>query len=69
MRNVILFIAAIALTTVAALLSGLVLAEDKDQGGRRLKATLTGNEVPGPGDPDGRARAVITLNKVGRGVF
>ena len=59
MRKVSLLIAAIALTTV-----GLVFAQEKDQGGRRLTTTLTGAaEVPGPGDPDGGGRAVITLNQ------
>ena len=63
MRKVSLFIAAMALTTVAVF-GGLVLAQEKEQGGRRLKATLTGAaEVPGPGDPDGRGRAVIRLNQ------
>ena len=62
MRKVRLFIAAIALVT-AGVFGGLV-AQEKDQGGRRLTATLTGPvEVPGPGDPDGRGRAVITLNQ------
>ena len=63
MRKVSLFIAAIALTTVAVF-GGLGLAQEKDQGGRRLSAALTGAaEVPGPGDPDGTGRAVITLNQ------
>lgn len=63
MRKVSLFFAAIALTTVA-LLGGLVLAQEQEQGGRRLTATLTGAaEVPGPGDSDGGGRAVITLNQ------
>ncbi|HEX5704602.1 MAG TPA: CHRD domain-containing protein [Pyrinomonadaceae bacterium] len=62
MRKVSLFIAAIALTSVAVF--GLVLAQEKDQGGRPLKATLTGAaEVPGPGDPDGAGSAKITLNQ------
>jgi hypothetical protein len=35
-----------------------------EQGGRPLTATLTGAaEVPGPGDPDGRGWALITLNQ------
>ena len=63
MRKVSLFIAAIALTIVGVV-GGLVLAQEKDQGGRRLTATLTGAaEVPEPGDPDGTGRAVIKLNQ------
>ena len=63
MRKVSLFIAAIALTTVAVF-GGLVLAQEKEQGGRRLSVALTGAaEVPGPGDPDGTGRAVIRLNQ------
>lgn len=63
MRKVSLFIAAIVLTTVAVY-GGLGIAQEKDQGGRRLTATLTGaTEVPGPGDPDGGGSAVITLNQ------
>jgi CHRD domain len=63
MNRVSLFIAAIALTTVAVF-GGLVLAQEKEQGGRRLTAALTGAaEVPGPGDPDGGGSAVITLNQ------
>ena len=62
MRKVSLFIAAVALTT--AVFGGLVPAQEKEQGGRRLTATLTGAaEVPGPGDPDGGGSAVITLNQ------
>ena len=62
MRKVSLLIAAIALTT--AVFGGLVPAQEKEQGGRRLTATLTGAaEVPGPGDPDGGGTAVITLNQ------
>ncbi|MCA1600862.1 MAG: CHRD domain-containing protein [Acidobacteria bacterium] len=62
MRKISLFVAAIALIT--AVISGLVPAQGKEQGGRRLRTTLTGAaEVPGPGDPDGRGRAVITLNQ------
>lgn len=63
MRKVSLFIAAIALAGVA-LFAGLVAAQEKEQGGRRLTAALTGAaEVPGPGDPDGTGTAVITLNQ------
>jgi CHRD domain-containing protein len=36
---------------------------DSDVAAQSLAATLTGAaEVPGPGDPDGTGRAVITLN-------
>jgi hypothetical protein len=63
MRKVSLFITAITLTTVAVF-GSLVLAQEKDQGGRRLSARLTGAaEVPTPGDPDGTGRAVIRLNQ------
>jgi hypothetical protein len=63
MRKVSLLVAAIALTTVAVI-GGLAAAQEKEQGGRRLTATLTGAaEVPGPGDPDGGGTAVITLNQ------
>jgi hypothetical protein len=54
-----------ALMVMAALLtfSGFVTAQDKEQGGRPLSATLTGAaEVPGPGDADGGGTAKITLN-------
>jgi len=62
MRTVRLFVAAIALTTVTVV--GLAAAQEKEQGGRRLTATLTGAaEVPGPGDTDGGGSAVITLNQ------
>ncbi len=62
MRKVRLFVAAIALTT--AVIGGLVTAQEKEQGGRRLTTTLTGAaEVPGPGDADGTGTAVITLNQ------
>ena len=64
MRNVRLFVAAIAL--IAAACGGLAAAQEKEkeQGGRRLTATLAGAaEVPGPGDPDGAGTAVITLNQ------
>src|SRR5215207_10362710 len=63
MRKVSLFVAAIALTTVAVC-AGFVTAQEKEQGGRRLTAALSGAaEVPGPGDPDGAGTAVITLNQ------
>jgi hypothetical protein len=58
-----LFVTAIALTTAVAI-GGLAAAQEKEQGGRRLTATLTGAaEVPGPGDADGGGTAVITLNQ------
>ena len=42
----------------------MAAAQEKEQGGRRLTATLTGAaEVPGPGDTDGGGTAVITLNQ------
>ena len=60
MRKAGLLVAAFALTTVAVV--GFAAAQE--QGGRRLTATLRGAaEVPGPGDPDGRGRAVIRLNQ------
>ena len=38
--------------------------ETGGKGGQRLSTTLTGDaEVPGPGDPDGRGTATITLNR------
>ena len=40
-----------------------------DQGGRHLTTTLTGEqEVPGPGDPNGRGFATVTVNP-GQGVL
>ena len=63
MRKLSLLIAAIALANVA-LFAGFVTAQEKEQGGRRLTATLTGAaEVPGPGDADGAGTAVVTLNQ------
>jgi len=63
MRKVGLLVAAIAFIT-AAVIGGLAAAQEREQGGRRLTATLTGAaEVPGPGDPDGGGTAVITLNQ------
>jgi CHRD domain len=42
---------------------GFVLAQQEQQGGRPLTATLTGGaEVPGPGDADGTGTVKITLN-------
>ena len=63
MRTRVLFITALALI-MTAVIGGLAAAQEKEQGGRRLTATLTGAaEVPGPGDPDGGGSAVITLNQ------
>ena len=59
MLKVGLLVAAMALIIV-----GLAAAQEKEQGGRRLTATLTGAAgVPGPGDPDGGGTAIITLNQ------
>ena len=58
------FLIAVLLLTSAAVFAGLAAAQEKEQGGRRLTATLTGAaEVPGPGDSDGGGTAVITLNQ------
>lgn len=63
MRKVSLLVAAIALVTTAVI-GGLAASQEKEQGGRRLTATLTGAaEVPGPGDSDGGGTGVITLNQ------
>ena len=63
MRTRWLLIAALALI-MTAVIGGLAAAQEKEQGGRRLTATLTGAaEVPGPGDSDGGGTAVITLNQ------
>jgi hypothetical protein len=44
--------------------SSFVTAQNQDQGGRPLSASLTGAaEVPGPGDTDGTGTAKITLNQ------
>jgi hypothetical protein len=62
MRRASLFVATIFLVVAASALSGFATAQD--QGGRRLTTRLSGAaEVPGPGDPDGTGRAVITLNQ------
>ena len=51
-----------SLTASAALITSAALAQP-DQGGAKLTTNLTGAaEVPGPGDPDGRGQAIITLN-------
>ena len=45
-------------------LSGFVMAQKEDQGGRPLSAALTGAaEVPGPGDSDGTGTVKLTLNE------
>ena len=63
MRRIGLLVAAIAFITTAVI-GGLAAAQEKEQGGRRLTTALTGAaEVPGPGDPDGKGTAVITLNQ------
>jgi hypothetical protein len=63
MRKIGLLVAAIAFITTAVI-GGLAAAQEKEQGGRRLTATLTGaSEVPGPGDPDGGGTAAVTLNQ------
>jgi len=44
--------------------SSFVTAQNEDQGGRPLSASLTGAaEVPGPGDTDGTGTVKITLNQ------
>lgn len=63
MRRIGLLVAAIAFITTAVI-GGLAAAQEKEQGGRPLTTALTGAaEVPGPGDPDGKGTAVITLNQ------
>ena len=63
MRTRGLLVGALALI-ITAVIGGLAAAQEKEQGGRRLTATLTGAaEVPGPGDADGGGSAVITLNQ------
>jgi hypothetical protein len=55
-----LFLALAVAALVALALTG---AASADSGGRPLSTTLTGAaEVPGPGDPDGRGVATITVN-------
>lgn len=53
------------LTLAIAVSIGLLLVNSPvSAGGRPLNAMLTGGaEVPGPGDPDGRGKAHITLNQ------
>lgn len=51
-----------SITASAALIASAALAQSP-QGGAKLTTALTGAaEVPGPGDPDGRGTATITLN-------
>jgi hypothetical protein len=51
-----------ALICVLALVTGVVLVSGAGAGGTKRLARLTGaQEVPGPGDDDGRGRAVIRL--------
>jgi len=53
----------VALILFVAGVSLVLSAQDQQQGGRPLTATLTGPaEVPGPGDADGTGKATITLN-------
>ena len=58
-----------ALIPVTLLLSSAALiavganAQPAAEGGRKLQTSLTGAaEVPGPGDPDGRGTASVTVN-------
>ena len=54
------------LTVLAVLLafSSFGMAQNEDQGGRPLSASLTGTaEVPGPGDTDGTGSVKLTLNQ------
>jgi len=51
------------LLLIMIVLAVLALASIAADGGRSFTTTLTGAaEVPGPGDPDGRGTATITLN-------
>ncbi len=50
--------------TMLLTLNGLSTAQNDDQGGRPLSASLTGAaEVPGPGDADGTGTVKLTLNE------
>ena len=52
-----------AVAASAALFATGAFAQSADTGGRKLQTSLTGAaEVPGPGDPDGRGTAQITVN-------
>ena len=64
--NIIRFIAVLALAAVAAFgVTTTVGAKGKKKGkgaDKALKANLKGkNEVPGPGDPDGKGKAVVRV--------
>ncbi len=63
-----LMLAAILALAIAGPASAAKLG-GADQGGRLLTTTLTGAaEVPGPGDPDGKGFAAVTVNP-GQGVL
>jgi len=48
----------------ASLIATTAIADPVADGGKKLRATLTGAaEVPGPGDPDGSGAASITINQ------
>jgi hypothetical protein len=48
----------------AALIASSASAQLAGDGGKRYVVNMTGAaEVPGPGDPDGSGRAVITVNR------
>jgi hypothetical protein len=52
-----------ALMCVLALVAGVILVSGAGAASVRRVASLTGeNEVPGPGDDNGRGRAVVRLN-------
>ncbi|HKY27051.1 MAG TPA: CHRD domain-containing protein [Pyrinomonadaceae bacterium] len=53
----------LAIVFMIATAVGFVLAQEKEQGGRPISATLTGAaEVPGPGDTDGAGTFKGTIN-------
>lgn len=57
----------LAIVFILAMAVGLVVSQEKEQGGRPISATLTGAaEVPGPGDTDGAGTFKGTIN-VGQG--
>jgi hypothetical protein len=63
-----LMLAAILALAIAGPASAAKLG-GADQGGRQLTTTLTGaQEVPVPGDPDGKGLATVTVNP-GQGVL
>lgn len=54
---------AVALALVCLPAVAILAAEDPEQGGRPLTATLSGDaEVPGPGDEDGYGNFDLTVN-------